>query len=251
MASTAIFSVIMNAASHILIVDDHQEIRDLICRFLDRSGFRTTACRDGAEMRSALARARYDLIVLDLMLPGDDGLKLCRELRSPASSNPGVPIIMLTAMNEDRDRIAGFEVGADDYVPKPFNPQELLARIKAVLRRTAGSGSGEEKRAQSYRFSGWTIDLVRRELISPAGALVPLTGAEHDLLLTFVDRPGQILNRDQLLELARNRAHGYDRSVDVQVSRLRRKLGDDVSASPLIKTVRGAGYVFTADVERS
>lgn len=241
----------MNATAKILIVDDHQEIRDLICRFLDRHGLQTTACRDGVEMRQAMEGTRYDLIVLDLMLPGDDGLKLCRELRSPAAKNPDVPIIMLTAMSGDKERIMGFDVGADDYVPKPFNPQELLARIKAVLRRTTGTSAGEEKRPHIYRFAGWTLDLVRRELISPAAALVPLTGAEHDLLITFLERPGQILNRDQLLELARNRAHGYDRSVDVQISRLRRKLGDDVSASPLIKTVRGAGYILTADVERS
>jgi two-component system, OmpR family, response regulator len=244
------YCVIMENAAHILIVDDHREIRDLLCRFLDRHGFRTTACRDGVEMRRAVGEDRFDLVVLDLMLPGDDGLKLCRELRSPASGNPDIPVIMLTAMSEDTDRIAGLEVGADDYVPKPFNPRELLARIRAVLRRTAGSSAGAVKTPHEYSFSGWVLDLVRRELTSPAGALVCLTGAEYDLLITFLERPGRVLNRDQLLELARNRVHGYDRSVDVQVSRLRRKLGDPASASPLIKTVRGAGYILTADVGR-
>lgn len=241
----------MESTARILIVDDHQEIRDLLCRFLERHGFRATACGDGTEMRQAFQGSRFDLVVLDLMLPGDDGLKLCRELRSPASGTPDVPVIMLTAMGEDTDRIIGLEVGADDYVPKPFNPRELLARIKAVLRRTAGSRAGAARSPREYRFSGWIMDLVRRELTSPAAAMVSLTGAEHDLLVTFLERPGQVLSRDQLLELARNRVHGYDRSVDVQVSRLRRKLGDDASASPLIKTVRGAGYILTSDVEQT
>lgn len=241
----------METAAHILIVDDHQEIRDLLGRFLERHGFRSTACRDGAEMRRALEAARFDLIVLDLMLPGDDGLKLCRELRSPEAGNPDIPIIMLTAMSEETDRIVGLEVGADDYLPKPFNPRELLARIRAVLRRTASSHSGIVKAPHEYRFSGWALDLVRRELTSPPGALVTLTGAEYDLLLAFLERPGQVLSRDQLLELARNRIHGYGRSVDVQVSRLRHKMGDDTSSRPLIKTIRGSGYVLTADVERA
>jgi two-component system OmpR family response regulator len=241
----------METSAHILIVDDHQEIRDLLGRFLDRHGFRTTACRDGTEMRRAVEVTRFDLVVLDLMLPGDDGLKLCRELRSPSSGNPDIPVIMLTAMSEDTDRIVGLEVGADDYLPKPFNPRELLARIRAVLRRTAGPNAGAIKPSHAYHFSGWVLDLVRRELTSPVGAMVALTGAEYDLLIAFIERPGQVLNRDQLLELARNRIYGYDRSVDVQVSRLRRKLGDDTSPSPLIKTVRGAGYIFCADVERA
>jgi two-component system OmpR family response regulator len=245
------YPAVMETAARILIVDDHQEIRDLLGRFLERHGFRATACRDGAEMRRALKTTRFDLVVLDLMLPGDDGLKLCRELRSAASGSPDIPIIMLTAMSEDTDCIVGLEVGADDYVPKPFNPRELLARIKAVLRRTAGSDAGAVKPPHAYHFSGWVLDLVRRELTSPASAMVALTGAEYDLLLAFLERPGQVLNRDQLLELARNRVHGYDRSVDVQISRLRRKLGDDTSPSPLIKTVRGAGYILTADVERA
>ncbi|EWY42490.1 chemotaxis protein CheY [Skermanella stibiiresistens SB22] len=241
----------MESAAHILIVDDHQEIRDLLGRFLERHGFRSTACRDGAEMRRALQADHFDLVVLDLMLPGDDGLKLCRELRSPEARKPDVPVIMLTAMSEDTDRIVGLEVGADDYLPKPFNPRELLARIRAVLRRTAGSNPGVVRMPHEYRFSGWTLDLVRRELTSPPGALVALTGAEYDLLLAFLERPGQVLSRDQLLELVRNRIHGYARSVDVQVSRLRHKMGDDVSPSPLIKTIRGSGYVLTADVERA
>lgn len=158
---------------------------------------------------------------------------------------------MLTALGDDGHRILGLDIGADDYVPKPFNPRELLARIKAVLRRTRGTQTGAPGMAREYRFAGWTLDTVRRELLSPADVVVPLTGGEYDLLLAFLEHPQRVLGRDLLLELARNRVHGYERSMDVQVSRLRRKLGDDLSTSPLIKTVRGAGYVLTAAVKRT
>jgi two-component system OmpR family response regulator len=241
----------MDAVAHILIVDDHQEIRELLCRFLHRHGFRATACCDGTEMRQAVETSHVDLVILDLMLPGDDGLTLCRELRSSGAAQRDLPIIMLTAMNDETDRIVGLEMGADDYVPKPFNPRELLARIKAVLRRTTGMNTGSAATPRKYHFAGWTLDLTRRELLSPAGVVVTVTGAEYDLLLTFLDRPGRVLGRDTLLELAHHRLHAYGRCVDVQVSRLRRKLGDDVSANPLIKTVRGAGYILTAEVQRS
>jgi two-component system OmpR family response regulator len=238
----------MDPAAHILIVDDHAEIRDLLGRFLRKHGFRVTEARDGDEMRRILTTARIDLIILDLMLPGDDGLTLCRELRAKSE----VPIIMLTAMNEQTDRIVGLEMGADDYVPKPFNPRELLARVKAVLRRTTAglqSGTGGE---QLFRFAGWTLDVVKRELQSPNGVVVDLTTGEYDLLLAFIEHPQRVLNRDQLLDLARSRTSiaTYDRSIDVQISRLRRKIEDEASPTPLIKTIRSVGYLFTAPVEK-
>jgi two-component system OmpR family response regulator len=242
------FVPIMDPAAHILIVDDHAEIRDLLGRFLRKHGFRVTEARDGDEMRRILTTARIDLIILDLMLPGDDGLTLCRELRAKSE----VPIIMLTAMNEQTDRIVGLEMGADDYVPKPFNPRELLARVKAVLRRTTAglqSGTGGE---QLFRFAGWTLDVVKRELQSPNGVVVDLTTGEYDLLLAFIEHPQRVLNRDQLLDLARSRTSiaTYDRSIDVQISRLRRKIEDEASPTPLIKTIRSVGYLFTAPVEK-
>jgi two-component system OmpR family response regulator len=238
----------MDPAAHILIVDDHAEIRDLLGRFLRKHGFRVTEARDGDEMRRILTTARIDLIILDLMLPGDDGLTLCRELRAKSE----VPIIMLTAMNEQTDRIVGLEMGADDYVQKPFNPRELLARVKAVLRRTTAglqSGTGGE---QLFRFAGWTLDVVKRELQSPNGVVVDLTTGEYDLLLAFIEHPQRVLNRDQLLDLARSRTSiaTYDRSIDVQISRLRRKIEDEASPTPLIKTIRSVGYLFTAPVEK-
>jgi len=234
---------------HILVVDDNKEIRDLLGRFLRKHDFKVTAARDGYEMRECLHKDPVDLIVLDLMLPGDDGLKLCREVRSTSA----VPIIMLTAMGEDTDRIVGLEMGADDYVTKPFNPRELLARIKAVLRRTAGAGEHFEQPntgGRILRFVGWTLDLVRRELRSPDGALIELTTGEYDLLVAFVENPQRILTRDHLLDVTRSRsASAFDRSIDVQVSRLRRKVEAEPDQS-LIKTVRGAGYIFAAPVEK-
>ncbi|MGY6278416.1 winged helix-turn-helix domain-containing protein, partial [Methylomonas sp. MgM2] len=189
----------------------------------------------------------FDLIVLDLMLPGEDGLALCRRLRSTST----IPIIMLTALAEDIDRIVGLEMGADDYLAKPFNPRELLARIKAVLRRT-GSGSDLSRTAgNTLLFEGWRIDLAKRELYSPEGVLMPLTGGEFDLLVAFAQRPQRILNRDQLLDLTRGRAAtAFDRSIDVQLSRLRRKIETDPNQPALIKTVRGGGYVFQPRVVR-
>lgn len=227
--------------AHLLVVDDDVEIRHLIARFLKKHGFRVTGARDGREMREALANAQIDLIILDLMLPGTSGLHLCREIRTGSS----IPIVMLTAKGEDTDRIVGLEVGADDYLAKPFNPRELLARVRAVLRRATAP---EPRRAttREVAFAGWKLDTMRRQLTSPSGIVVELSGGEYDLLLAFVEHPSRVLSRDQLLELARNRtAIGFDRSIDVQVSRLRRKLERDESP-PLIKTIRGAGYLFTA-----
>lgn len=239
----------MDPLQHILVVDDHQEIRDLLGRFLRKHDFRVTTARDGYEMREALKAGPVDLIILDLMLPGDDGLKLCREMRATST----VPIIMLTAMDEATDRIVGLEMGADDYVAKPFNPRELLARAKAVLRRTAlAPGQAEPQRTggRIMCFAGWTLDLVRRELRNADGVLVDLTTGEYDLLTAFAEHPQRVLSRDQLLDISRSRAAvTFDRAIDVQVSRLRRKLETDATY-PMIKTVRGAGYVFAVAVER-
>ncbi len=235
----------MQRAEHILIVDDDAEIRTLLRDYLERNGLRATAVADGRAMRAALAAGRYDLVVLDLMLPGEDGLTLCRELR--VQSN--LPVIMLTARGEETDRIVGLEMGADDYLPKPFNPRELLARIKAVLRRAhTVPPAAETAEARRLSFTGWTLELARRQLVSPAGVVVPLSGGEYRLLRIFLDRPQRVLSRDQLLDLTRGRdAAPFDRSIDVQVGRLRRRLNDD--AATLIQTVRGEGYVFAADVE--
>jgi two-component system OmpR family response regulator len=235
----------MPQPEHILIVDDDAEIRALLRDYLERNGLRATAVADGRGMRAALDTGHFDLVVLDLMLPGEDGLTLCRALR--AHSN--VPVIMLTARTEETDRIVGLEMGADDYVPKPFNPRELLARIKAVLRRTqALPPLPDRPEARHLRFAGWMLDLARRQLISPADVVVPLSGGEYRLLRIFLDHPNRVLSRDQLLDLARGReALPFDRSIDVQVGRLRRRLADEDAA--LIQTVRGEGYVLASEVE--
>jgi two-component system OmpR family response regulator len=244
----------MENGPHILVVDDDREIRDLLARFLIKHGMRVTTARDGAELAKALDDWRIDLCVLDLMLPGEDGLALTRRLRGQGRA---LPIIMLTAMGEDTDRIIGLEMGADDYVAKPFNPRELLARIRAVLRRAQGDGASpaaapKEVRADGpgrLRFSGWALDLATRDLVSPQEVVVVLSAGEFDLLHAFVTHPRRVLSRDQLLDFARGRlAVPFDRSIDIQVSRLRRKLGDDAKEPQLIKTVRGGGYLFTAEV---
>ncbi len=231
---------------HVLVVDDDREIRDLLARFLTRHGYRVTAVADGKEMRRALADWRIDLIVLDLMLPGEDGLSLCRSLR--ASSR--IPIIMLTMMGEETDRIIGLEMGADDYLPKPFSPRELLARMKAVLRRAVGSpAAAAAGGAAILRFADWRLDIGRRRLESPDGLLVDLSAGEFDLLVSLAEHPRRVLTRDQLLDLTHGRTEApFDRSIDMQISRLRRKIETDQAQPELIKTVRGGGYVFTADV---
>lgn len=233
---------------HILIVDDDSEIRDLLSRFLAKHEYRVTTASDGREMKKALDDWQIDLIVLDLMMPGEDGLSLCRKVR--ADSN--MPVIMLTAMGEDVDRIIGLEVGADDYMAKPFNPRELAARIKAVLRRAdsgAPGNSGGEKKGR-YAFAGFELDPATRALFRD-DVEIDLTAGEYDLLIAFVDHPQRILNRDQLLDMAKGRsAIPFDRSIDVQVGRLRKKIEPDYREPTLIKTVRGGGYMLTADVAR-
>ncbi len=239
----------MEPHPHILVVDDDREIRDLLARFLERHQLRVTAVRDAREARRAWPNGHFQLVVLDLMLPGESGLDLARYLRTQSN----VPIVMLTAMGEETDRIIGLELGADDYVAKPFNPRELLARIRAVLRR-AGEPSVPSDAAggsRALRFAGWTLEPARRRLLNPEGAEVALTGGEYDLLVALVERANRVLTRDMLLDLLRGRQAGpFDRAIDVAVSRLRRKLEDGGRNAQLIKTVRGGGYVLAATVER-
>jgi two-component system, OmpR family, response regulator len=234
---------------NLLVVDDDQEIRDLLSSLLSRRGYRVTTARQEQEMRQILSASRVDLVILDLMLPGKDGLVICRELRASSS----VPIIMLTARGDPTDRIVGLEVGADDYLPKPFDVRELEARIRAILRRTVGEGNNTKPSViTKFVFDGWTLDPRHRQLFSPEGALVELTSGEFDLLLVFVERPQTTLTRDQLLDLTRGRdAAPFDRSVDIQVSRLRRKIELDAKTPEIIKTVRSSGYLFTPTVQRT
>jgi two-component system OmpR family response regulator len=239
---------------HILIVDDDPEIAALVSEFLAQHGFTVTSVGNGRAMREVLAKEVFDLVILDLMLPGEDGLTLCRHLRATTQ----LPIVMLTAMGSETDRVVGLEMGADDYVPKPFSARELLARIKAVLRRGAprpNDGGGAAAEAASGKevleFAGWRFDVGRRQLHSADGVLVELTSGEFDLLHAFLRNPQRILNRDQLLDLARGRVSGpFDRTIDVQVGRLRRKLEVDPKKPELIKTVRGGGYMLATEVAR-
>ncbi|MBR7630094.1 MAG: response regulator [Aeromonas popoffii] len=233
-------------STHILVVDDHSEIRDLLKRFLEQHGLRVSCARDGKEMKRLLEEREFDLLVLDLMMPGEDGLTLCRELRAKSS----LPIIMLTAMGEETDRIIGLEMGADDYLAKPFNPRELLARIKAVMRRSQVEPQpAAETLTRDLRFDRWLLDINRRELVDEDGVGLSLSTAEFDLLRVFLERPQRVLSRDQLLDLARGReAVAFDRAIDTLVSRLRRKLERDPKNPQLIKTIWGGGYLFAADV---
>jgi two-component system, OmpR family, response regulator len=238
----------MNDRPHLLIVDDDREIRTLLGQYLEKHEFRTTLVPDGKEMRRVMERSRVDLIVLDLMLPGEDGLSICREVRTRSQ----VPIIMLTARGEDVDRIVGLELGADDYLAKPCNPRELLARVRAVMRRRREPRAPEESLGAACEFAGWRLDLVRHELRSPHGVVVNLSSGEFSLLRAFVERPQRVLTRDQLLEFARGpQSDAFDRAIDVQISRLRRKLEDSGGAVELIRTVRSEGYIFTPRVTRS
>jgi two-component system OmpR family response regulator len=237
----------MAAQDHILIVDDDAETRRLLQAYLEKQGYRVTTAADGRALRKALDTARPDLIVLDLMLPGEDGLEICRDLRIRSN----VPVIMLTARGEETDRIVGLEMGADDYLAKPANPRELLARIKSVLRRARSLPENLKPEAvKTLRFAGWTLDVATRNLTAPDGVVVPLSGTEFKLLRVFLAHPDRVLSRDQLIDLMISRDAGpFDRAIDVQVSRLRQRLREDAREPQIIKTVRGEGYVLAAKVE--
>lgn len=239
-------AVWVDQSPHILVVDDQRDIRDLLARYLVKHGLRASVAENAEAARKLLRAARIDLIVLDIMMPGEDGLSFTRSLRATQD----VPVILLTAMGEETDRIVGLEVGADDYLPKPFNPRELLARIKAVLRRAKSMPSPPASKGELC-FDRWRLDLARRELIDQSGVAVPLSSGEYRLLLAFLERPGMVLTRDQLLDLTRGRsAQAFDRSIDNQISRLRRKIERDPRNPSLIKTAWGDGYSFAGEVSR-
>ena len=236
----------MALPDHILVVDDDADIRDLLRDYLARNGYRVTIAANGRQLRAAVEASRPDLVILDLMLPGEDGLSLCRDLRASSS----LPIIMLTARGEETDRIVGLEMGADDYLAKPFSPRELLARIKSVLRRARSMPDNlQPDQVSGFRFAGWYLDVATRNLTSPAGLLIALAGTEFRLLRAFLDHANRVLTREQLIELMLSRDAGpFDRAIDVQVSRLRHRLEDDARDPQLIKTVRNQGYVLAAEV---
>ena len=237
--------------AHILVVEDDAEMRALIGRLLRLNGYRVTGVQDGQAMRETLSHSALDLILLDVMLPGQSGLDLIRVVRAQSQ----VPIIMVTARGDEADRVVGLELGADDYIPKPFGRAELLARIRAVLRRakmTAGTPRVRGALGDQIGFAGWNLDTRRRELFAPDGSMVDLSGGEYDLLIVFTEHPQRVLTRDQLLDRARGRSsESIDRSVDVMVSRLRRKLEPGSDSPVIIRTVRGAGYLFVPAPTRS
>lgn len=240
----------MEHIDHILVVDDDREIRELVSSYLKKNGLRASVAADGRQMRTFLEGNTVDLIVLDVMMPGDDGLVLCRELR--ASKHKATPVLMLTARDDEMDRIIGLEMGADDYLSKPFAARELLARIKAVLRRTRMLPPNLQisEAGQLLRFGDWRLDTIGRHLIDNDGTEIALSGAEYRLLRVFIDHPQRVLNRDQLLNLTQGRdAEIFDRSIDLLVSRVRQRLGDDAREPTYIKTVRAEGYVFAVPVE--
>jgi two-component system OmpR family response regulator len=249
MMASPLTVLLPSEAAHILLVEDDDGMRVLVTRILSESGFRVTGCRNGAEMWSFLPDLTVDLVLLDVMLPGASGFDLLRALRARGT----LPVIMLSARNEEADRVLGLELGADDYIAKPFGRPELLARIRAVLRRaTIAPMPAGAARPEALTFAGWRLDLRSRTLSDPGGAAVDLSGAEHDLLLVFLEHPGRVLGREQILEMSRGRlAAPSDRSVDTLVSRLRRKLEPPNGGGPLIKTVRGSGYMLAVKVERA
>jgi two-component system OmpR family response regulator len=240
----------MDHVDHILIVDDDREIRELVSSYLKKNGLRVSLAADGRQMRAFLENDTADLIVLDIMMPGDDGLVLCRELR--AGKHKATPVLMLTARSDETDRIVGLEMGADDYLPKPFAARELLARIKAILRRTRMLPPNLQvtEVGQLLAFGDWQLDTTARHLLDKDGTAIALSGAEYRLLRVFVDHPQRVLNRDQLLNLTQGReSELFDRSIDLLVSRLRQRLNDDAREPAYIKTVRSEGYVFAVPVE--
>jgi len=245
-AYATLSSVPATARAHILVVEDDAVIHCMVTEILGESGFSVTGASSAVEMDHALSREEIDLVVLDVMLPGEDGFSVCRRLR--ASSN--MPILMLTALGQEVDRVVGLEIGADDYVTKPFNSRELVARIRALLRRARAASGGAGRRLGPLRFAGWRIYPGERRLLSPDGVRVSTTSAEFDVLLAFCQHPGEVLSREQLLELTHGGAAGpIERSIDVHVSRIRQKIEPDPRDPILIKTVRLGGYVFTPDVE--
>jgi two-component system OmpR family response regulator len=234
----------MDSRTRLLIVDDDRELRVLLDDYLTKNGFDITAVPDGKSMWTALANERHQLVILDLMLPDEDGFSLCRQLRTRSD----IPVIMLTARGEETDRIVGLEIGADDYIPKPFSPRELLARIRVILRRLKNQTGMNDRldSAKHIRFASWTLDTGARHLLSPDKVVVSLSGAEYRLLLAFLKHPNMILSRDQLSDMTRGRySEAYDRSLDVMVARIRRRIGDDGRDPKIIKTVRNEGYVLT------
>lgn len=236
----------MSSEPQILVVEDDTEIRTLIARLLRSNGFRVVAAADGRDMDRKLADHRIDLVILDIMLPGEDGLSLCRRLRAASR----IPILIVSAKADDIDRIVGLEMGADDYLAKPFNPREVLARIRAVLRRAGGSEGAQKELSVVYSFLGWHLDTRRRILFGPDGSSIAITDAEFDLLTVFCARPGRLLTRDQLLDLTQGRSAGpNERSIDILVARLRRKMTLGDMNADFIRTIRSAGYTFTPLVE--
>ena len=236
----------MEQTNHILIVDDHAEIRNSLAKYLSQHEYRTSIAGDAAEARAAFESSAVDLVVLDIMMPGEDGLSLCRHLRETSD----VPVILLTAVADDTDRVIGLEMGADDYVTKPFNPRELLARIKTVLRRTHSLPPGNAPpEVDERKFGRWTFVNSQREIYGADKVAIPLSTAEVHLLNAFIDHPKMVLSRDQLLDITAGRsAKVFDRAIDNQVSRLRKKLEDDPKKPTLIKTVWGGGYMLTEEV---
>tara|TARA_R110000782_G_scaffold132359_5_gene224372 strand:- start:25117 stop:25875 length:759 start_codon:yes stop_codon:yes gene_type:complete len=238
----------MEMTPKILVVEDNREMRELVSKALRKEGYRVSVAGDGKEMNKALDNERVDLIILDVMLPGDDGLTLCRDLRSKATT----PVIIISAKGEELDRVLGLKMGADDYLPKPFSTLELIARVQAVLRRIEREPtSPPNEPSKIYKFNGWRLDVERRELIAVDNVIVPLSTGEFSLLQVLVQRPNRVLSREQLLDLARGRdSVAFDRSIDTQVSRLRRKIEHDPKNPTIIKTVWGGGYVLSAEVTR-
>ncbi|WP_136162820.1 response regulator [Sphingomonas flavalba] len=238
----------MDERPHLLLVDDERSIREPLAAYLARNGFRVTQAADAAAARDRLAGYAIDLVILDIMMPGEDGLSLCRHIRETSD----LPVVLLTAMAEETDRIVGLEMGADDYVVKPFSPRELVARIKVILRRAARGGVRQQApETQSYVFAGWVLKAGERALVDRDGVTVPLSTGEFNLMLAFATHPRQVLSRDQLLDLAQGReANAFDRAIDNHISRLRRKIEEDPKAPALIKTVWGGGYTLAADVTR-
>lgn len=231
-------------APAILVVEDDPGLRVLIARTLQQNGFVVCQAGSGPEMWSTLEQRSVDLILLDIMLPGKNGIDLCREIRARS----GVPIIFVSARGDETDRVIGLELGADDYIPKPVGTRELIARVRAVLRRGPLDRGPDGKSGEKVRFAGWEVDLRRRSVFSPTGASIELTGAEFDLLVSFIGSPQRVLGRERLIELSRVRlGDSSDRSIDVLVSRLRRKLSSAGQPPPIV-TVRGVGYMLTADV---